>query len=65
VEYPRLDGEGPYDDFVKPIVKDISPGLKGCASDGFYYTATDTPDIQATLNKMAKNVIEGQLVFTR
>jgi hypothetical protein len=65
VEYPRLDGEYLYDKLVDPVVEDISPGLEACATDGYYYTADDTPEIQAVLNKMAKKVKQADLAFVK
>lgn len=65
VEYPRLTGDSIYESFAAPVVNNISPALKACASDGFYYKAGETAQIQATLIKMSKDVMRAKLTFTR
>lgn len=65
VEYPRLTGDWIYETYAAPVVTNISPALKACASPGYYYKAGETADIAATLIKMSKQVINAKLTFTR
>lgn len=65
VEYPRLTGDAIYRSYAAPVVNNISPALKACASEGYYYKAGETAQIQATLNKMSKDIMNTKLTFTR
>lgn len=65
VEYPRLTDDDIYETYAEPVVDSISPALKACASDGYYYKAGETAQIQATLIKMSKDVMRAKLTFTR
>ena len=62
VEYVNLAGDILFERMVRPFYSELSRNLKQCASPGYYYTANDTPQIQATLLKMAKHLVGDTVV---
>ena len=50
--YVPFPGFWQYDDLVKPFDSHIATNLKSCASPGFYFEATEGPDIDAAMQKM-------------
>ncbi len=65
IEYPKLDGQGDYDRTVGTYYDEITSGLKNCATTGYYYTANDQPEIQASLKKMGKDIRESSLYLSK
>lgn len=50
--YVPFPGFWQYDDLIKPFDAAIAANLKSCASPGFYFEATEGPDIDAAMQKM-------------
>lgn len=50
--YVPFPGAWQYDDLIAPFASSISTNLKSCASPGFYFEATEGPDIDAAMQKM-------------
>jgi len=65
VAYPELTGDTLFEQRVRSFYDDIAPALEECATEGFYYELEQTPQIQAELIKMSKEIIEPELIFTK
>ena len=65
IAYPELTSDNFWNTYAKKAHQDIQAQLKACASAGYYYEADDKPQIQATLNKMAKQLIRTELAVTK
>lgn len=65
IEYPELKGNEHYDQYIRPYKPKIAKALESCASDGFYYVADDTKQIHETLARMANEVMQEKLAFSK
>lgn len=52
-----FEGVWQYDDLIKPFDTHIAANLKSCASPGFYFEATEGPDIDAAMQKMFETAV--------
>jgi Flp pilus assembly protein TadG len=50
--YLPFPNEQTYIDLVQPFANSIAPNLKSCASNGYYYEATDGPAIQTSMQAL-------------
>lgn len=50
--YVPFPGWWQYDALIGPFASDIAANLKACASPGFFFEASDGPDIDAAMQKM-------------
>lgn len=52
--YLPLNGDGRYDTLVSSFASQIQPQLAGCASNGWFYQASDAAGIQAAIDALFK-----------
>ena len=58
--YVPFPTEQTYQDLVAPIQSQIGPNLKSCATPGWYYEASDGPDIKTAVNAMFAQALSSQ-----
>ena len=58
LRYVRLDGDGAFDYWVKPVYDQISPALQACASAGYYFHADDPDEVRDAFRQLAKTLEE-------
>lgn len=51
-KYIPMPTEPPYQQTVMPIQNQLEPALQACASTGYYFSATDQAEIEATFDKI-------------
>ncbi|AMS29671.1 MAG TPA: hypothetical protein DIU09_03945 [Hyphomonadaceae bacterium] len=58
LKYVRLDGDGAFDYWVKPVYDQITPALQACASAGYYFHADNPDEVRAAFRQLAKTLEE-------
>jgi Flp pilus assembly protein TadG len=58
LKYVRLDGDGAFETWVKPVYDQITPALQACASAGYYFHADDPDEVRAAFRQLAKTLEE-------
>jgi Flp pilus assembly protein TadG len=58
LKYVRLDGDGAFDYWVKPVYGQITPALKACASPGYYFHADNPDEVRTAFRQLAKTLEE-------
>ncbi|OYU76735.1 MAG: hypothetical protein CFE32_08900 [Alphaproteobacteria bacterium PA3] len=58
LKYVRLDGDGAFNTWVKPVYDQITPALQACASAGYYFHADNPDEVRAAFRQLAKTLEE-------
>lgn len=58
LRYVRLDGDGAFNTWVKPVYDQITPALQACASAGYYFHADNPDEVRAAFRQLAKTLEE-------
>lgn len=63
--YQPVTTNGDYNNYVAPIINDVPPALKACASDNLFFTVTPTQGIDDAMKKMFTAATTGQPRLTQ
>jgi Flp pilus assembly protein TadG len=58
LKYVRLDGDGAFEYWVKPVYDQITPALQACASAGYYFHADNPDEVRSAFRQLAKTLEE-------
>lgn len=58
LKYVRLDGDGAFNTWVKPVYNQITPALQACASAGYCFHADNPDEVRAAFRQLAKTLEE-------
>ncbi len=58
LKYVRLDGDGAFNTWVRPVYDQITPALQACASAGYYFHADNPDEVRAAFRQLAKTLEE-------
>ncbi|MEY3235325.1 MAG: hypothetical protein RL230_2596, partial [Pseudomonadota bacterium] len=58
LKYVRLDADGSFNTWVKPVYDQITPALQACASAGYYFHADNPDEVRAAFRQLAKTLEE-------
>jgi Flp pilus assembly protein TadG len=58
LKYVRLDGDGAFNTWVKPVYDQLTPALKACASAGYYFHADNPEEVRNAFRQLAKTLEE-------
>jgi len=58
LKYVRLDSDGSFNTWVKPVYDQITPALQACASAGYYFHADNPEEVRAAFRQLAQTLEE-------
>lgn len=54
--YVRLDGDGAFNQWVRPVYHQLAPALQACATPGLYFEASHPEQLKEAFHKIAKTL---------
>lgn len=58
LRYVRLDGDGAFNTWVRPVYDQITPALQNCASAGYYFHANNPDEVRTAFRQLAATLEE-------